>query len=113
MTYPNTRPGACYKATRGEMCEAHPDEKATVVVQGETDSFGCEYAYLCAECEAARQLQLAQRDTLNAEAQAFCEVGNHLGWGIQLVRDPDEGNHGRLYSCCTECRVLLLSKAGE
>lgn len=32
------------------MCDDHPDRPATHRVQGETDSFGCEYIDWCQEC---------------------------------------------------------------
>ena len=45
-----TRTGSLHKVPKGAMCDDHTDRPATRRVQGETDSFGCEYIDMCDEC---------------------------------------------------------------
>ena len=37
-------------STEGYKCDKHPEEDAAFRVQGETDSFGAEYLYMCTGC---------------------------------------------------------------
>lgn len=79
----------------GQCCDAHPDRPATVRVQGETDSFGAEYADLCADC--AKQ-----------EAAGFggeCDWCKAVSDVLRPIRDPDEGMAGPVYYVCAECRL--------
>ncbi len=46
----STRTGSHHKVPKGMMCDDHQDRPATHRVQGETDSFGCEYIDWCDEC---------------------------------------------------------------
>ena len=45
-----TRSGSVHRVPLGMTCDDHPERPATVRVQGETDSFGCEYIDWCKEC---------------------------------------------------------------
>ena len=45
-----TRSGSHHKVPAGTMCDDHQDRPATHRIQGETDSFGCEYIDWCDEC---------------------------------------------------------------
>lgn len=45
-----TRTGSHHKVPAGATCDDHPDRPAVHRVQGETDSFGCEYIDWCQEC---------------------------------------------------------------
>lgn len=45
-----TRAGSHHKVPIGATCDVHSDILATHRVQGETDSFGCEYIDWCSEC---------------------------------------------------------------
>lgn len=47
-----TRSGSTHKVPTGAMCDDHTDRPATHRIQGETDSFGCEYIDWCDECHA-------------------------------------------------------------
>jgi hypothetical protein len=92
----STLPGAVH-APHG-MCDNHPDRPATVRVQGETDSFGCEMYDYCAEC--------AKSDREEARQPI---VGN-CGWcdsrevELRPKRDYEEGMNGPVYYVCEQCR---------
>ncbi|TKI01529.1 hypothetical protein FCN80_26365, partial [Martelella alba] len=46
----STLPGQFSGVPAGVKCDEHHDRDAVKRVQGETDSFGCEYYDMCQEC---------------------------------------------------------------
>lgn len=74
------------------------DVPATIRVQGETDSFGCEYYYQCEACYAEDQKQ--------DDAVSICE---HCDTESVLApcRDPGEGLTGPVYWLCQPCKKKL------
>lgn len=87
-------PGAHFKPEAGACCDQHEDRLATVKVQGETDSWGCEYYYQCEEC--------------SAEADAKDPMIDQCEWCRQTaelspMRDRDEGMCGPVYQVCDAC----------
>ena len=72
---------------------------ATVKVQGETDSFGCEYVYLCHACHERMKLAHQQR----AAQPEYCEWCKHEKTGVRDHRDIDEGLAGPVYRVCRDC----------
>ena len=86
------------KEPSGYNCgtEGHEDRPAVFRVQGETDSFGCEYEYFCQECGVV------------APNHWFTGTCPKCGKGpeepLYGYRDPDEGLGGPVYPACRECR---------
>jgi ribosomal protein L37AE/L43A len=68
-------------------------------VQGETDSFGCEYLDLCSDCY--------ERLTKAIESQR--QQPHHCDWckkeklGCRPHRDFEEGAGGAVYVVCPDC----------
>jgi hypothetical protein len=54
-----TMPGSTHEVPPGIVCDIHPDRKATVRIQGETDNYGCEYLCMCDPCLADFKRQKA------------------------------------------------------
>ena len=88
--------------TTHDMCEEHEDRPATYKVQGETDSWGCEYIYMCDECVTA----LHAADT----EKGICEWCNAEDVEIYPERDFEEGMHGPVYYVCSPCRQKQNSR---
>ena len=96
----SSMPGSFHSFPDGTVCDEHPDRPAVQRIQGETDSFGCEYFCVCQEC----------LDAFRAERKAL-QGGSHLGpcsCGASCVplfarRDYDEGSAGPLYYKCRSC----------
>lgn len=91
----STLPGHYARLPAGSMCDEHPERPAVRRVQGETDSFGCEYIDMCQAC-------------LNEYQQASDYSGkcNWCGKHVDHVyphRDIEEGSYGRVYEVCKPC----------
>lgn len=78
------------------MCDTHSDRKAVVRIQGETDSFGCEYMHACKECEEAHDRHEPE--------ESICEWCSKRAI-THAFRDPEEGSHGPVYYVCDKCRT--------
>jgi hypothetical protein len=99
----STLPGARWRipTTRIVMCDAHPEIRAIFQVQGETDSFGAEYADLCAHC-----VQEFDRELAKAQAEpTLCDWCLRMHPNCKPYRDLDEGLHGPVYHVCEGCRA--------
>lgn len=83
------------------MCDKHEDRPAVKRVQGETDSFGCEYFFACQECLE----DCAKATELRLEEESYCNWCKSLCKGCQPLRDVDEGTCGPVYSVCPACRT--------
>ena len=92
-------PGARSVVSRGTMCDEHPHRLAVRRLQGETDSFGCEYHDLCQEC--LDKISKHQEDQLAEER--LCEWCGNMSTGVRPRRDYDEGSYGRLWDACPAC----------
>lgn len=68
-------------------------------VQGETDSFGAEYEYFCADHIEDIRAELKQA----AYREDHCEGCNKLAV-LRPTRDWEEGNNGPFYYWCADCR---------
>ncbi len=77
------------------QCEAD----ATVVVQGETDSFGCEYLHFCQACYDQHKVAMAA----HREQPARCDWCHQMKTGLRERRDCDEGSSGPVYDVCPDC----------
>lgn len=93
----STLPGSVHEMDPGTTCDEHPGRPAARRVQGETDSFGCEYHNLCAECliELANHRAMARAGT--------CEWCKKVATDLRDARDYDEGLYGRVYRVCGGC----------
>lgn len=95
----STLPGVRHKVPEGMKCDNHPEVDAVVRIQGETDSFGAEFADLCAVC----------REEWNKEEPWYknhsCDWCHESTEGIQPTRDFEEGSAGPVYYVCSGCRA--------
>ena len=92
-----TMPGDFSAPPEGARCDNHLERDAARRVQGETDSFGCEWLYLCAECVAG----VAEHIRLGRSGRcAWCK--QHAD-DLKPRRDYDEGMAGPVYEVCGEC----------
>lgn len=90
-------PHSLHYLTPGATCDQHPDRPAKARVQGETDSFGCEYNDLCEEC-------LADEGAYRQEARkGTCEWCKVDATDLRDTRDYEEGFYGRVYRVCGAC----------
>lgn len=71
---------------------------ADVRVQGETDSFGAEYADMCFACQEAAE----EAGRKFNEEHGHCDDCHAIGPTIPY-RDPDEGSCGPVYEACISC----------
>lgn len=79
--------------------------RASWKIQGETDSFGCEYFFLCQQCEENRQKELQEENENRFTAVSYCEWHRGPGTNVRPTRDIDgEGYSGPLYDVCGACR---------
>lgn len=93
----STMPGACSSAADGVYCDNHPDRAAVARIQGETDSFGCEYLDLCQEC--VNELRaFAALDRIGV-----CDWCKQEATDLRPSRDYDEGMSGPVYEVCGAC----------
>jgi len=90
----STLPGSVHKA-EGSCDDC--GQPATRRVQGETDSFGAEYADLC---DACFEEERARRRANRAGNCDWCD--KHVDLRI-WTRDYDEGMHGATYRVCKKC----------
>jgi hypothetical protein len=82
------------------MCDDHDDRPAVRRVQGETDSFGCEYILMCQEClDKFRAYQSSEEATTGC-----CDWCKSHATDLANRRDSDEGTAGPLYRVCGACR---------
>jgi hypothetical protein len=103
----STLPGAVRSVEPGDTCDndwhLHDGETRPAVhrVQGETDSFGAEYFYACAECYAKMRAEIAAEK----ETPKTCDWCKAVTTDCILHRDQDEGSCGPVYSICSACRT--------
>jgi len=94
----STLPGARYAVPERTPCD-DCGAPATVRLQGETDSFGCEMHDLCADC--ARKEQQSRHEFF---AVGKCDWCQKDATDRREQRDYDEGTSGRVYQVCGACR---------
>lgn len=93
----STMPGHQTAAPEGMMCEQHDDRQAYKRIQGETDTFGCEFFGLCKECY---DKYLEERDKPVAGCCDWCKKHSD---DLRQHRDFEEGSCGPLYDVCLPC----------
>ena len=94
-------PGSAHSVPAGAKCDEHPDRDAVSRIQGETDSFGCEYFLACAECRDGFKLARQQE----YEQERYCDWCKQLKKHCKPHRDMDEGMAGPMYQVCGDCRA--------
>ncbi|HHT0512598.1 TPA: hypothetical protein ACTW9A_002461 [Raoultella planticola] len=94
----STLPGRVSSAPTGTKCDEHPERDAVRRIQGETDSFGCEYHDMCQEClnEHVRQIR-------EADYSGRCDWCHKHADHLHSHRDIEEGSCGRVYEVCRSC----------
>jgi hypothetical protein len=102
-------PGSSHPFPEGSMCDSHPTVPAVARIQGETDSMGCEYVLICAECQEALRLTCEA----DYEAESKCDWCGHMKVHCRPHRDMDEGMSGPLYNVCGECRTRESEEAAR
>jgi hypothetical protein len=81
------------------MCDVHPDRKAVVRIQGETDSFGCEMHDCCQECAD----EIRESEQTPEARTGKCDWCKHQATDLRDRRDIDEGMCGPVYRVCGAC----------
>lgn len=95
----SSMPGSYHRLPEGSMCDEHPDVLAVRRVQGETDSFGCEYVDMCQVClDAYHAYREQERNT-----PRYCNWCKCEKLGVRPHRDIDEGMAGPVYQVCGDC----------
>lgn len=93
----STLPGSSRALREGAQCDDCGKKPATHRVQGETDSFGAEWADLCDDC------YVVERERRRKDCAGECDwCGKHSESRI-WTRDYDEGTHGPTYRVCKSC----------
>ena len=105
----STMPGSSHHLPEGTRCDRHDDRPAVTRMQGETDSFGCEYVCMCQEClDEYRAHMEAERN-----AEHCCDWCKALKTNVRPYRDMDEGSAGPLYQVCGDCRAKDQQRFAE
>ena len=102
-------PGSFHAVPAGAKCDEHPQYTAYYRVQGETDSFGAEYAFMCAECYT-KHMEYVKAER-NAESQ--CDWCKTMQVGCRHTRDYEEGLGGPVYNVCPGCVTRQNQSAQE
>ena len=90
-------PGSNHAVEEGACCDDHPERPAVSKRQGETDSFGAEFYYLCAQCvEGAKNAP--PEDT-----SGNCDWCKRRASSLRPARDHEEGIAGPVYYVCGSC----------
>ncbi|MDO8425297.1 MAG: hypothetical protein Q7T01_02170 [bacterium] len=91
-----TLPGSVRRVPDGQACD-DCYKPATHRVQGETDSFGAEWADLCDECGTR------ERERRRKDCAGNCDWCKEHTNALTSTRDYDEGTHGPVYHVCKWC----------
>ena len=94
----STLPGAVSTKGITGTCDTHPDRLAVRRVQGETDSFGCEYYYECQQCK-----DKSDSDATTADRSGNCDWCKKHKDTVIPHRDIEEGSCGPVYEVCLDC----------
>jgi len=96
----SSMPGSSHSLPEGTMCDTHEDRPAVKRIQGETDSFGCEYVCMCQEC--VDQFRANQAEEF--ARPRYCQWCKCEKTGVTKYRDAEEGAGGPVYDVCSDCR---------
>jgi hypothetical protein len=102
----SSMPGSVFNPVRGTKCDEHPEVDAVKRVQGETDSFGAEYTFMCRHC-------LDKFNEYRSKpVEGYCDWCKNFFVGLLNRRDYDEGMCGPVYRVCVPC-IAASNKAFE
>lgn len=93
-----TMPGSHHSVPEGTKCDEHSTVPAVRRIQGETDSFGCEYYDVCQAC-----YDKDVEDRKNRDRSGYCDWCKCHAPRVSPRRDFEEGSSGRLYDVCDAC----------
>lgn len=100
------------RAEQGMPCE-DCDELASTKMCGETDSFGSEWFYYCAQhAEVEKAKQVVAREE-NRETYRPCDWCKLEKLNVVPHRDFEEGLSGPVYEVCEECRIKEAEQFDE
>ena len=102
-------PHSRHELPDGAMCDDHPERKAVARIQGETDSFGCEYLDLCQECLDGIRAYQNSPEARNG----ICDWCDKEATDLRDARDYDEGMCGPVYRVCGGCIKRRNDEARE
>lgn len=108
-------PGSFHSLASGEseeLCETC-NEQASIKMQGETDSFGCEWIYLCKEHEEVERTAVKEAREVAMVTLDDCDWCKQRKLDVRDFRDFEEGSNGPVYSVCKDCRVASIESAYE
>lgn len=91
-----TLPGSVRGVPAGQTCD-DCGKPATRCLQGETDSFGAEWADLCDDCYAI------ERERRRKDRAGDCDWCKQHTDALIWTRNYDEGMHGSTYRVCKSC----------
>lgn len=94
-----TLPNSIHPLPAGSMCDMHPDRAAVARIQGETDSFGCEYNDMCQSCLDAHRAYIKSPEARTG----VCDWCKKHKTTLRNRRDLEEGMAGPVYRVCVEC----------
>lgn len=103
-----TLPGNVKRVSGDSVCD-ECENKALYRVQGETDSFGCEYLYMC---EDHYQEHLKCEEEYKDKPQ-YCEWCHSEKEDVCPFRDMDEGMAGPVYDVCPDCRIRHMQRYND
>lgn len=103
-----TLPGSLHSLDNTDMCDEHDTVPAVKKVQGETDSFGCEFMFMCQKCydDYKRKLNVADHS-------GICDWCKKSVDRVVPHRDIEEGASGRVYDVCLPCIELERARWRE
>jgi hypothetical protein len=98
---------------KGENWQCEND--ATVRVQGETDSFGCEYSHYCEACHKLSEELNDHYTKKHEDDESQCEWCKKVvpQKNLRYTRDIDEGSNGPVYEVCGSCRARQAEQIAE
>jgi hypothetical protein len=95
----NNLPGSRVAYIGCDTCEeCNNGTRATWRLQGETDSFGCEYIFVCDK--HLEEADDAAREADTAGPCDWCKINKEK---LSPHRDIDEGSNGPVYHVCSSC----------
>lgn len=94
----SSMPGSIHPLPLNSKCDDHPERDAIKRVQGETDSFGCEYLDMCQKC-----FDNYKQEVSEADYSGKCEWCKKCSDHLYLHRDIEEGSCGPVYEVCQDC----------
>ncbi len=100
-------PGHKHVCPTDMICDECGVEKATIRIQGETDSFGCEMHDYCECCYSKIQEEVEKSKKIDPDFGKLICDHCHKHTLCNPSRDPEEGSCGPLYYLCVDCKKKM------